>query len=251
MRQQALEAREAKGLGQAAQQLIDRARELQSRLDLAKKDLRNRPEREQVTAASEAAREAGTLLGALDEHRLSLEPKPVQTSAIDPNAIKIGDHVWVDRLRSVADVIEGPARGKVRVAAGMMKLWVDVTDLRALERVAEARVQEPAAASGAHPKVPRAVRTSDNTLDVRGLRAEEAVALTEAFLDRMYGAAEPNAYIVHGVGSGALRDAIRELLSRDDTYVEEIGARGSLRSARCGPCEASPPTAKRPTRCRA
>ncbi|MFZ1866079.1 MAG: Smr/MutS family protein [Polyangiales bacterium] len=220
VRQQALEAREAKGLGQAAQQLIDRARELQNRLDRAKKDLRNRPEREQVTAASEAAREAGTLLGALDEHRLSLEPKPVQTSAIDPDAIKIGDHVWVDRLRSVADVIEGPARGKVRVAAGMMKLWVDVTDLRALERVAEARVQEPAAVSGAHPKVPHAVRTSDNTLDVRGLRAEEAVALTEAFLDRMYGAAEPNAYIVHGVGSGALRDAIRELLSRDDTYVE-------------------------------
>jgi len=55
---------------------------------------------------------------------------------------------------------------------------------------------------------------------VRGLRADEAVALTEAFLDRMYGAAEPNAFIVHGVGSGALRDAIRELLSSDDTYVQ-------------------------------
>jgi DNA mismatch repair protein MutS2 len=64
------------------------------------------------------------------------------------------------------------------------------------------------------------VRTSDNTLDVRGLRAEEAVALTEAFLDRMYGAAEPAAYIVHGVGSGALREAIRELLSRNEVYVE-------------------------------
>ena len=36
----------------------------------------------------------------------------------------------------------------------------------------------------------------------------------------MYGAAEPTAYIVHGVGSGALREAIHAQLSRDDSYVE-------------------------------
>jgi len=35
----------------------------------------------------------------------------------------------------------------------------------------------------------------------------------------MYGAAESNAFIVHGVGSGALRVAIHEHLSRDATYV--------------------------------
>jgi DNA mismatch repair protein MutS2 len=101
----------------------------------------------------------------------------------------------------------------------MMKLWVDVVDLRAIEQTAEARAPQPAVISGAHPEAPHGVRTSDNTLDVRGLRAEEAVALAQAFLDRMYGAAEPTAYIVHGVGSGALREAIRDLLSRDEAYV--------------------------------
>jgi DNA mismatch repair protein MutS2 len=35
----------------------------------------------------------------------------------------------------------------------------------------------------------------------------------------MYGAAEPNAFIVHGVGSGALRTAIHGHLSRDASYV--------------------------------
>jgi DNA mismatch repair protein MutS2 len=44
--------------------------------------------------------------------------------------------------------------------------------------------------------------------------------MAEAFLDRMYGAAESAAFIIHGVGSGALRGAIHEHLSRDAAYVE-------------------------------
>ena len=220
IRRQELKAREAKGLGRESQKLVDQVRELHRRLDHAKKELRQRSEAESVAEASEVLRDGGALLAELDAHRLSLEPEPVQTAAIDPDAVGVGDRVWVERLRSVADVIEGPARGKVRVSAGMMKLWVDVTDLRALEQVSTPPARESTAVSGAHPKPQRGIRTSDNTLDVRGLRADDAVALAETFLDRMYGAAEPNAFIVHGVGSGALRRAIQEHLSRDATYVE-------------------------------
>jgi len=220
MHRQELKAREAKGLGREAQNLVDQVRELHRRLDHAKKELRQRSEAESVAEASEALRDGGALLAELDAHRLSLEPEPVETAALDADAVRVGDRVWVERLRSVADVIDGPARGKVRVSAGMMKLWVDVTDLRALKQVSAPPAKESTAVSGAHPKPRRALRTSDNTLDVRGLRADDAVALTEAFLDRMYGAAESSAFIVHGVGSGALRGAIHEHLSRDATYVE-------------------------------
>ena len=44
--------------------------------------------------------------------------------------------------------------------------------------------------------------------------------MAQAFLDRMFGAAEAVAFIRHGVGSGALRDAIHALLSQDSSYVE-------------------------------
>jgi DNA mismatch repair protein MutS2 len=101
----------------------------------------------------------------------------------------------------------------------MMKLWVDLSDLRALKQAGPAPAQERTAQSGAHPRPQKSVRTSDNTLDVRGLRADDAVALAEAFLDQMYGAAESNVFIVHGVGSGALRRAIHEHLTRDARYV--------------------------------
>ncbi len=219
-RRQELKVREAKGLGRESQRLVDQVRELHGRLDHAKKELRQRTEAGAVAAAVEVVRDSGELLAELDAQRLALEPEPVETAAIDPSMVRVGERVWVERLRSTADVIEGPARGKVRVSAGMMKLWVDVTDLRALKKVSEPPIREPRTVSRAHPKPAQAVRTTDNTLDVRGLRADDAVALAQAFLDRMYGAAESTAFIVHGVGSGALRVAIHEHLGRDATYVD-------------------------------
>ena len=217
-RLQELKAREAKGLGKEAQRLVEQVRALHGRLDRAKQELRQRPELESIEAAGRALREGASLLSELDAHRLSLEPTPVDTATLDPQMVRVGDRVWVQRLRSVADVIEGPARGKVRVAAGMMKLWVDLSDLRAVKHVSDV-ARGPAAFPDSEPRTRTAVRTSDNTLDVRGLRPDDAVAMAEAFLDRMYGAAEPCAFIVHGVGSGALREAIHAHLSRDDTYV--------------------------------
>lgn len=218
VRRRELERRESKALGVEAQRLVDRVREVQRQLEQAKKTLRAKPDSDSVGAVSETLGQGGAVLGEVDAHRRSLEPKPVEVTELEPSGVRVGDRVWVERLRSVADVIEGPARGKVRVSAGMMKLWVDLTDLRALKESSAPERREPKV-SGAHPRATRAVRTADNTLDVRGLRAEEAVALAEAFLDRMYGAAEPAAYIVHGIGSGALRDALHAHLAADDTYV--------------------------------
>ena len=64
------------------------------------------------------------------------------------------------------------------------------------------------------------MRTDANTLDLRGLRVDEALGLTESFLDRLYGSGEKVGFLVHGVGSGALRDAVRELLKSASRYVK-------------------------------
>ena len=44
--------------------------------------------------------------------------------------------------------------------------------------------------------------------------------MLESFLDRLYGDQRRAAFIVHGVGSGALRGAVRERLEQDRAYVE-------------------------------
>ena len=132
--------------------------------------------------------------------------------------IQTGDRLFVPRLRTEATVLEAPSRGKVRVQAGALKLWVDVADVRAgMSAVPRASTPNPSA----NESEPRRAdpRSIDNTLDLRGMRVDDALTLTESFLDRVYGQNGATAYIVHGMGSGALRDAVREQLGRDKRYV--------------------------------
>jgi DNA mismatch repair protein MutS2 len=57
------------------------------------------------------------------------------------------------------------------------------------------------------------VRTSHNTLDLRGQRVDEALDAVDAFVDRMLRVSEPVAYVLHGHGTGALKLAVRAHLS--------------------------------------
>jgi DNA mismatch repair protein MutS2 len=128
-----------------------------------------------------------------------------------------GQRVYVPRLRTHADVLEGPTRNKVRVAAGPLKLWVKTSELRAsTEQAKQGTAQRPKP----EPQEPRVdPKTSDNTLNLRGLRVDDALTLVETFLDRVYGSGGSTAYLSHGIGTGALRDAIRKQLSRDTVYA--------------------------------
>jgi DNA mismatch repair protein MutS2 len=56
-------------------------------------------------------------------------------------------------------------------------------------------------------------RTIDSTVDVRGQRADEAVAQVDRFLDESLMASRDIAFVVHGHGTGALRTAVRAHLA--------------------------------------
>ncbi|MBX3268842.1 MAG: Smr/MutS family protein [Sandaracinaceae bacterium] len=144
-------------------------------------------------------------------------PAPVHAGApVDEASLEIGQRVYVPRLRTAVTVVDTPSKGRVRVASGPVKLWVTIAELRRVEGAAEAArpaaLEAAAPAAPAAPSAPERARDPDNTLDVRGMRVDDALSMTESFLDRMFGRAESVGYIVHGVGSGALRDAIREHL---------------------------------------
>jgi DNA mismatch repair protein MutS2 len=58
------------------------------------------------------------------------------------------------------------------------------------------------------------LQTQDNTCDLRGLRIDDGVGMATTFLDRAVGGGQPVVFLLHGHGTGALRDAIRKELSR-------------------------------------
>ncbi len=56
------------------------------------------------------------------------------------------------------------------------------------------------------------VRTDSNTLDLRGMRVDEAIQKVDYFLDGLLQKGVGVAYLLHGHGTGALKAALREWL---------------------------------------
>ncbi|CAN5768034.1 endonuclease MutS2 [soil metagenome] len=99
-----------------------------------------------------------------------------------------------------------PKSGRATLVAGSMRLEVPSVGLSIVAGVA--RAPDPLAAP---PPPPRAAVPS--TLDVRGARVDDATLLLDQYLDRAAVAGAERLTIIHGHGSGALRDALRALLS--------------------------------------
>jgi DNA mismatch repair protein MutS2 len=98
----------------------------------------------------------------------------------------------------------GPAGGAARPVSG-----------RRGEFGAEPRVRTPASASGrraAERSGGMAARAIPSSLDLRGARVEEAIELLDRYLDSASTAGAGRLTVIHGHGSGALRDAVRQRL---------------------------------------
>jgi DNA mismatch repair protein MutS2 len=207
----ALAVADQRSVERATTKLFDDLRDLRQGIKEARKALREARDEQSLQAllkkTDDAMRATNTLVAETrvgrDDTRSDTRATPTQTEA----EIAIGATVHVAHLGRSAVIVEGPLKGKVRVAAGALKLWVDVSELSgaAKERAPERAVVLEALPLSRVPSLP----TADNTLDVRGMRVDDALALLEAFLDRLFGAGEAIAYVLHGVGSGALRDAVR------------------------------------------
>ncbi len=145
--------------------------------------------------------------------------------------LRRGDRVYVGRLRAEAEILEIES-GTVRVAAGALKLNVPISDVTRVPAKGESRANPGAA--GGRGKAGAAARgrtddpaiqTSDNTCDVRGMYSDDALGMVAAFLDRCLGSGTSPVFIVHGHGTGALRDSIRREL-KESRIVHHFRAGG-------------------------
>jgi len=102
-------------------------------------------------------------------------------------------------------------RGEAEVQIGQMKLRVRVSDLERLSR-RQARADEQRFTS----LLPHlTLHTAPETqLDLRGMRAEEVIQMVDRYLDDAYLGGLHNVRIVHGKGTGALRQVVREKLQQ-------------------------------------
>ncbi|MGK2850503.1 MAG: endonuclease MutS2 [Candidatus Limnocylindrales bacterium] len=124
-----------------------------------------------------------------------------------------------DRARSRSGGWEGRiaavdrAAGRATIEAGGMRVVVDLGDLdTALSTPATGSTARSdtasAATNGSAVRLSRA-RSVASSLDLRGARVEEALEALERYLDDASLAGLTSALIIHGMGTGALRDAVR------------------------------------------
>jgi DNA mismatch repair protein MutS2 len=99
--------------------------------------------------------------------------------------------------------------GQATLAAGSLRINVPIDELEALPD-APAAARRGDLGERVRLAPPRAVPSS---LDLRGARVEEALEALESYLDSAAVAGASRVTIIHGHGSGALRDALRAQLS--------------------------------------
>ncbi|MET0287656.1 MAG: Smr/MutS family protein, partial [Polyangiales bacterium] len=203
--------RDKRALGGEAQKLFEELRSARGDLDRAKKLLRKQK------LEQDDVREVQQRIDAAAAKSATLAQAEVHTDRAEValERLTVGSKVYVPRLRAEVEIVEAPSKGKLRVAAGAMRLWVDVSEIR---EGAPKEEERPASKLGRGPARP-ATRSSDNTIVLRGMRVDDALTLLESSLDRLYGRDETVAFIDHGVGSGALRDAVRSYFERPSPYV--------------------------------
>ncbi|MDX2087239.1 MAG: Smr/MutS family protein [Kofleriaceae bacterium] len=178
---------------------------------------------EDVRAATRRLVEPGAQVARYEPKR-QLPPGTIAT----PEKLVQGAPVIVPRLGR-AEVVALLADEKVEVRVGSMRAIVPIKDVlmdthRAARR-AEPRVEAADQHDTGSPARPielvegmpaggRAnARTIDTTIDVRGNRADEAIAQVDRFLDESLVAGRDAIFVIHGHGTGALRSAIRNHLA--------------------------------------
>jgi DNA mismatch repair protein MutS2 len=186
---------------QAKQYLMDARRLVEEALGAAR------------AAGDDAAREARKMVEEGIREARDEETGPRGSGAAgqseDGGAIGVKTRV---RLPSggTGEVLELRGDGTAVVAAGAMKVVLDAAQLTALPPASGPAVPLPRRPAAPLPDV-----ASPLELDLRGLTGDEAEQATIAAVDAAVLAEQPFLRIIHGMGTGVVRDRVRRVVSGD------------------------------------
>ncbi len=135
------------------------------------------------------------------------EQLPQQSNQeITKDSLQIGDRVLILNLNTEADVISDvDAKGEVLLQAGIMKTKCPITGLKKIPRKTEQVKKHAGIVKGVDRNVPLDV-------DVRGMALDEAIIEVDSYLYRAVMTGYKEVYIIHGKGTGILKQGIAKHL---------------------------------------
>lgn len=189
---------------------------LQSAKDYADETMRNfRKFGKENISASEMEKEREKLRQrmAKTSSKVTLE-KAQPKKAYKPSDFKLGTSVRVLSMNLTGTVHTLPdSRGNVEVQMGILRSKVPITDLDIIEETASYTSKQTRRTSSGKMKMGKSLTVSPE-INLIGRTSDEAVALLDKYLDDAYLAHLSPVRVVHGKGTGALRNAVHQYLKR-------------------------------------
>ena len=160
---------------------------------------------------SEMEKERTKLRGKMDKaaQKMSEQKKASVPNHNVPKKLRIGDSVKVISMNLKGTVHSLPnARGDLYVQMGILRSLVNINDLILLEEDATPGTKKFQKTSAGKIKMSKSASVSTE-INLIGKTTDEAIPLLDKYLDDAYLAHLPSVRIVHGKGTGALRNAVQ------------------------------------------
>lgn len=210
-------------LAEARQQAADIIRGSNAAIERTIHDIRQAQAEKEATleARRNLVRQAGDLedgdkADSTAPEVLRKAPRPKKPKAAPAPAkaepIAVGDNVILDNSGNPGTVLE-IEKTKATVAFGAMKLTVPLKRLTRTLRKPQTGAKAATFVSAATVESSRRRQLDfKGEIDLRGMRADEAIQAVQYFIDDAIQFNQTRVRILHGTGTGALRQAIRQYL---------------------------------------
>ena len=194
-----------------AQGIIDEARAAANIASEELKALRKQlQDSADTTGINQRQAELRRTLNETEDKIRAKQPQPARPQST--REIRVGDTVELLNLGVKASVLAINKNGTYQLQAGIMKLTAKADEIYLLEN------DNPYKAKGGHPahsgrEMKMASMSSE--IDLRGMDTVEAICVLDRYMDEAMRAKLSTVRIIHGKGTGALRQAVHQDLKRN------------------------------------
>lgn len=185
---------------------------LDSQLDSAKDEIKDILAEIRQEKSEKIARRSYARLAKLEKQFRDAFPEEGETyKEPDWENVKIGDKVMLKDLNQEVTLLSLPDKSdNIFVQMGLIKTKISKDKLAVLNK---SLIKKPSMRFGPKESFQLEKKSMSNTLDLRGYRVEEALDSLEIFLDKACLLNLSVVYIIHGHGTGALKNAVQDYLS--------------------------------------
>ncbi len=164
-----------------------------------------------------------------EKTQLPIERKSISSetvsSALNPrSSIKLGERVYLASLKSEG-IVTALSASEAEVQIGTLRVRAKLSDLErrqsAVGDISKPKAQIEIRESGIANRKSPIVHSPGMEISLRGKLVEDGLDELEKYLEKAYAAGLPFVRIVHGKGTGKMRDAVRNAL-KENPYVKSF-----------------------------